>query len=366
MKIRGNDLGISENIGVILMVSVVVIGVAIVSVTVTSEPAPEEIPNADIIIGCENATGGTFNVTLYHNGGDTLMPDDLVVRAYDSNDQLIENVTLYEGESTDPFAVSDTLTFRTDTRPKRISVLYTGGASSAALKSLDIGSTVEDDQAAQESASVDTTASPTATPTGGGEPTPTQTVTPGPYPPGSAIYGDSIWLNGPKKPSILVHGTYIKFRYVQTSAPSYITFTDGTSIVPDNNDIIKIAMEGTQTTGKIELAFDRVKPETKGFTAKVYRNNMSVPEYTGKISTIQIQDFTDYESTLTLMMPALKEETQLTVDGVQIITSWPHNTSAINIYNIGPIIGQHAYVQLPGPEGEPSQAKVSGYYEIIP
>jgi len=241
MKDLRNDLGISENIGVILMVSVVVLGAAIVSVTITSEPAPEEIPNADIIIGCEDATGGTFNVTLFHNGGDTLIPDDLEVRAYDSDNQPIE-ITLYEGESMDPFAVSDILTFSTDTKPTRIIVIYTGGASPAALKSLDIGSTAEGNQAAWDSIFVDTTVSPTATPTGGGEPT--QTVTP----------GIQDFIDG----NVFIYGKKLKFDGAKIVGPGAAVIITDSGLAwndPDDlNDNAQIQVTEIYINGDVDLS----------------------------------------------------------------------------------------------------------------
>jgi len=323
MKNLRNDSGISENIGVILMVSVVVIGVAIVSVTMMSEPTPEEIPNADIIIGCEEAAGGanvTFNVTLYHNGGDTLIPDDLMVRAYDSNDQLIENVTLYEGESTDPFAVSDTLTFWTDTRPKRISVIYTGGSSSAPLKSLDIGSTVEDDQAALESASVDTTPSPTAT-----QDDEEEDPTPSPC--------HDIWLHTDNpKDGYLLKGTLIEFR---VRGPGSSVTVTGTRYDLDNNDVVKLVIGNDQPKdgkGAIDATNLQITSFRQFNDAAVYING----EYkeSGIINSIEINSYDNYYSNLTLIVPESKNSkyTNFIVDGVPLIQE--ATKRSITLYNL--------------------------------
>lgn len=331
MKNLRNDSGISENIGVILMVSVVVIGVAIVSVTMMSEPTPEEIPNADIIIGCEEAAGGanvTFNVTLYHNGGDTLIPDDLMVRAYDSNDQLIENVTLYEGESTDPFAVSDTLTFWTDTRPKRISVIYTGGSSSAPLKSLDIGSTVEDDQAALESASVDTTPTLTATPTGGGEPTQTvtATVTPTMMPTPSPCHDTLLNTANPKE-GYLEQGGYMEFRVRGPWSEIKVT---GTVYDLAINDTVQLVI-GNDGKGEIFATPTEIDKFDKFDDVAVFING----EYkeSGIINKIYINTYDNYESTLNLIVPSSNHWTDFWVDGARIIPSTQDNRP-ITLYGL--------------------------------
>jgi len=142
MKLFNNDLGISENIGVILMVSVAVIGVAIVSVSVTSEPTPEEIPNADLIVGYEKIASNNFSINLFHNGGDTLIPSELDVQAWDEYDRRID----VPKSTSDQFAIGDILSFFCDKEPVRISVLYTGGSSTAMLKSLDLGSKIDADK----------------------------------------------------------------------------------------------------------------------------------------------------------------------------------------------------------------------------
>lgn len=143
MKPFKNDLGISENIGVILIVSVAVIGAAIVGISVTSEPTPDEIPNADLIVGYEKIASNNFSINLFHNGGDTLTSSDLDVWAWNGYDQPIE---IRKSTISDQFAISDTLSYFCDEEPTRISVLYTGGSSSAMLKSLDLGSKIDPDK----------------------------------------------------------------------------------------------------------------------------------------------------------------------------------------------------------------------------
>lgn len=63
---------VSEVVGAILLVSVAVLGVAIVAVTILSQPTPSEIPHVSIAAGA--TANGTF--ALLHEGGDALAEGD--------------------------------------------------------------------------------------------------------------------------------------------------------------------------------------------------------------------------------------------------------------------------------------------------
>jgi hypothetical protein len=67
--------GVSENIGAMLMISLVVAAVALVGVFVFSQPTPQTIPNINFMTG----TDAKNNLYLYHNGGDTLKQGDFSV-----------------------------------------------------------------------------------------------------------------------------------------------------------------------------------------------------------------------------------------------------------------------------------------------
>jgi len=171
MKLFQNDSGVSGNIGVMLIVCVAVIGVAVVGVSVTSEPTPDAIPNADLIIGCEKGAPSGYIVNLFHNGGDSLIADSLEVYAeYDDG----ARIRLYSNpdETGGQFCVSNILTYPAtkNAPPKRISVLYNGGTSAAALKSLDLGRTLDEDSPIPDSIFVDEVTGGEDEPSGGDDP----------------------------------------------------------------------------------------------------------------------------------------------------------------------------------------------------
>ena len=63
-----DEKAVSEVIGVVLLISVTVLGVALVAVTFLSQSGPSEIPHASVMAG---AKGTTF--VLSHEGGDALV-----------------------------------------------------------------------------------------------------------------------------------------------------------------------------------------------------------------------------------------------------------------------------------------------------
>lgn len=64
---KGEDSGVSELIGAILLVSLVVMLMMIVTTVIISQPRPEKIPELSMSI-----SNTTNNVTITHIGGDTL------------------------------------------------------------------------------------------------------------------------------------------------------------------------------------------------------------------------------------------------------------------------------------------------------
>ncbi|GAB6285922.1 MAG: hypothetical protein STSR0009_21230 [Methanoregula sp.] len=67
---------VSEIIGAILLISLVVSAIMIVGVFLFSQQTPEEIPNINFMTG----TDGLGNLYLYHNGGDTLKDGEFYVQ----------------------------------------------------------------------------------------------------------------------------------------------------------------------------------------------------------------------------------------------------------------------------------------------
>lgn len=83
------ESGVSEVLGSMLLISVVIASVAIVLVVLMSQATPEEIPNVNFMTGSD----GNNNLYLFHNGGDSLAEGSFSV--------------LVDGEVRDDYSISD-------------------------------------------------------------------------------------------------------------------------------------------------------------------------------------------------------------------------------------------------------------------
>jgi Archaeal Type IV pilin, N-terminal len=66
----GTDYGVSEITGVIMLISIVVLGVAIIGVVLFSQSTPQEVPNVNFMTGTNSPPTELY---LFHNGGDSLI-----------------------------------------------------------------------------------------------------------------------------------------------------------------------------------------------------------------------------------------------------------------------------------------------------
>jgi Archaeal Type IV pilin, N-terminal len=69
-----HESAVSEAIGAILLVSIVVLAVAIIGVALTSQSAPQKLPAVSAVISSSGS-----QVSLYHDGGDTLASSELSI-----------------------------------------------------------------------------------------------------------------------------------------------------------------------------------------------------------------------------------------------------------------------------------------------
>jgi PKD repeat protein len=116
-----NESAVSEIIGAILLVSLVVLGVMIVSVSVLSQPPPEDIPQITAL--ADNSSDMVF---LYHTGGDSLQEQEIRVMI---NGQSVP-FSLANNESW-PWTLGKTLEadYPGPGMPEYVQLVYTGGSS---------------------------------------------------------------------------------------------------------------------------------------------------------------------------------------------------------------------------------------------
>lgn len=61
----------------------------------------------------------------------------------------------------------------------------------------------------------------------------------------------------------------------------------------------------------------------------------------GYATNVECNPYESFTSTLAFHMPSIMADTQLIVDGIQIISSWPWTNDSINLTNMGvPADGQ--------------------------
>ncbi|MDD5049402.1 MAG: type IV pilin, partial [Methanoregulaceae archaeon] len=132
-----NEKGVSEVIGAILLVSLVILGAMIVAVLFLSQPPPQEIPQVNAIAGNNTTVSGIEYIYLLHDGGDPLTPMETVIRIDGGRDPGTIEISTedgsYEPWTSGEWSVGKTLRITDDQPPQSVSLVYSGGSSQALL-----------------------------------------------------------------------------------------------------------------------------------------------------------------------------------------------------------------------------------------
>lgn len=131
----GKESAVSEVIGSVMLISIVVLAVAIVGVVLWSQPPPEKIPALSTGIANESC-----KVILTHNGGDVLenATFQILVDGMDKTNNFAKN----GNPVWTSWGIGDTLTYTSTPcppMPQKVQVVYTGGSGSLALSSAYFG-----------------------------------------------------------------------------------------------------------------------------------------------------------------------------------------------------------------------------------
>jgi PKD repeat protein len=131
----GRERAVSEVIGAIMLVSVVVIAVAVIGVALTSQGTIQKIPALDAIISNYGNT-----IQIYHNGGDTLQSADMEI--------LVDGKAKPFSKGSDPswtsWSAGDSLVYTVpdgEALPKIVNIVFTGGGASTVLTTADFSAT---------------------------------------------------------------------------------------------------------------------------------------------------------------------------------------------------------------------------------
>jgi FlaG/FlaF family flagellin (archaellin) len=127
----GTESGVSEVIGAILLISLVVIAVSVIAVVLFSQQTPQKIPNVNIMAGTDNKVPPTLY--LYHNGGDTLTAGDFNVLV----DGVIKSYSISGGGN--EWSLGKNLVVPVSTVPKNVVLVYnSSGTGSVVLRSASV------------------------------------------------------------------------------------------------------------------------------------------------------------------------------------------------------------------------------------
>jgi len=113
--------GVSEVIGTLILVGVVVVGITLVGVLLFVNPMPSGVPTFDSIISNTSKT-----IYIYHKGGDPLQPGQYKILV-DGGDQTANFTIMPPGSA--PWSVGDTLTatypgMPATSMPKSVVIVY--------------------------------------------------------------------------------------------------------------------------------------------------------------------------------------------------------------------------------------------------
>lgn len=157
--------GVSEIIGVMLLVGVTVLAVAVVAAVLLSGPHPDEIPRATIVAGDESG-----RLALVHEGGDPLRAGEYRVYV-DAGSGLADATDAFSKPAGDVWSIGGTLVYNGAGTPERVVVTAVSGGGETILAEPDF-------RGGAGGFSPDP-AEPGTTPGNGGGASPVQIVSPG-------------------------------------------------------------------------------------------------------------------------------------------------------------------------------------------
>lgn len=160
-----NQMGVSEVLGSILLISIIATAVAIIAVGIFSQPPPEKIPAASMEMKTADNT-----ILITHVGGDPLPQSETRI-IVDGND-LTASFSRLNGASWTDWLVGDTLVYTVPANqaiPDSVQVLYVGKSSARIL--WQSGSAISPGGAVTPVTTTTTAAPPTINPDFSGTPT---------------------------------------------------------------------------------------------------------------------------------------------------------------------------------------------------
>ena len=131
---RNRESGVSEIIGAVLLIALVVTAISIIGVGMLSQPLPEKLPAFDAIISKSTSNNGTIQIT--HNGGDTLQKDEVTILV-DGQDKTA-SFSKGGDSSWQSLSPGESLSVQSS-NPESVRIVYKGAGASSVLSSAVFG-----------------------------------------------------------------------------------------------------------------------------------------------------------------------------------------------------------------------------------
>lgn len=136
-----SESGVSELIGAILLVSLVVMLIMVVTTVIISQPRPEKIPELSATISTSYDTGmSTYLVNITHMGGDGLKPEEYLVVI---NGVTVTPIKIFE-PGTDPWTLKNEWSFQSPNmviksanKPNIVELYYSGPSNRVLIAKAD-------------------------------------------------------------------------------------------------------------------------------------------------------------------------------------------------------------------------------------
>jgi hypothetical protein len=131
--ITGRDFcsedGVSEVIGSIMLISIVVVAVSIIGVFLFSQPPTEKIPSLNAIIWND-----TQKVYLRHDGGDVIYSGDITIYVNGTDQTSSFHLSTAPAQPWTNWSIGKVLQYSKGSSPvTTVQVVYTGSGSSAVI-----------------------------------------------------------------------------------------------------------------------------------------------------------------------------------------------------------------------------------------
>ena len=327
-----NSSGVSEAIGVILLISIVAIAVAIIAAGLFGQPLPQKIPDIRLIPKINSS--GNNNLTIYHDGGDPLYKGEFYVKI---NGERRDDYTITPNGG-NIWSEGTSLEFKPVPTGSTIQIFYYTGSGEVILDRMQVqpGQTIIPD----------IYVTPTPSPCQGGEcniANCSQTVIRDAYT--QIVTSNSSVFLRTDEGTQLASGGYLKFK-VTNEGSTLTRLANGNPVVTQLNkgDIVQITLTSTNSGNFKAFGLGDKFYFLGGEAVNILINNIPFADNPVYLQNGWITGYIDLGSTLTINSKGIKitpnkdpkYDTLLVINGTTIINDGK-NTSTITISGIRPI-----------------------------